>query len=459
MDAINEFVDNFINIRYDDLPRAAVEAARQEVLDSLAAALGGSRSAAVGELVDLVREWGGRGQSTVIAYGLKCPAPDAALVNGTMVHALDYDDGHPVAQVHIGCVAVPTCFAVAERLGGISGRDLITALALGQDFLARLGLASRPQGSLIKSGWHPTPLCGYLGAAAMAGKLLGLDREKMLHALGIAYHQCAGNSQAVDDGALTKRLGPGLAARAGITAALMAARGITGARNILEGRYGLFNQYHGGDYSREILLADLGKRFEGVNIGDKPYPCCGFGHAHIDVALSLRSRYAIKPEQVARITAYCGETAYDICRPPEVKQAPRNPVDAQFSLPWEIAVALVKGSVTLEDFTPDAIARRDYLEIARKVTGEIDPSLNRHGVGPGRLTITMKDGREYTEQVEHCLGSVERPMTFADVAEKFRKCAPASLRPLSAAGVEHLIELIGRLEELDDATEIIREVG
>ncbi len=209
MDAINEFVDIFTRTSYDDLPRAAVEAAKKEVLDSLAAALGGSRRRAVGELVDLVREWGGQGQATVIAYGLKCPAPDAALVNGTMTHALDYDDGHPVAQVHIGCVAVPTCFAVAERMGGINGRDFITALALGQDFLARLGLASRPKGSLINSGWHPTPLFGYLGAAAMAGKILGLDAEKMRNALGIAYHQCAGNSQAVDDGALTKRLGPG----------------------------------------------------------------------------------------------------------------------------------------------------------------------------------------------------------------------------------------------------------
>ncbi len=141
--------------------------------------------------------------------------------------------------------------------------------------------------------------------------------------------------------------------------------------------------------------------------------------------MSLRSRYSIRPEQVARIKAYCGETAYDICVPPEVKQAPRNPVDAQFSLPWEIAVALVEGKVTPEDFTAEAIKRQDFLDISRKVTGELDPSLNRHGVGPGRLTIIMKDGREYTEAVEHCLGSVARPMSFADVAKKFRECAAA----------------------------------
>jgi 2-methylcitrate dehydratase PrpD len=456
MDAIYEFVDNFIQIRFKDLPEAAVESAKKEVLDSLATALGGTTRPAVGELVDLIKEWGGKEQSTIFGYGIKCPAPDAALVNGTMTHALDYDDGHQVAQVHIGCVAVPACFAAAERQGGVNGREFIDALALGQDFLSRLGLASRPKSSILKSGWHPTPLNGYLGAAAIAARIFGLNRDKFLNALGIAYHQCAGNSQAVEDGALTKRMGPGLAAKAGITSALMAERGITGAKNILEGKYGLFNQYHAGDYSREILTGGLGKWFEGANIGDKPYPCCGFGHAHIDAVLSMRSKYSIKPEQVDRITAYAGESAYTICIPLDVKRNPRNPVDAQFSLPWEIAVALVKGKVTLEDFTPDAIKRKDYLAVSNKVTGELDPALTRHAVGPGRVTIYMKDGKEYTEEVTHCLGSVENPMTYADCADKFRECAPLAIHPLSSERIEQIIEMISRLETLDDATEIVK---
>jgi 2-methylcitrate dehydratase PrpD len=459
MDAIYDFVDNFFNIRFEDLPPEAINAAKKEVLDSLACALGGSTKAGVKELVDLIKEWGGRGQSTIVGYGIKCPAPDAALVNGTMIHALDYDDGHPVAQVHIGCVAVSTSFAIAERQGRVDGQTFITALALGQDFLARLGLASRPNSSLIKSGWHPTPLYGYLGAAAIAAKIIGLNREKMLNALGIAYHQCAGNSQAVNDGALTKRLGPGLAARAGITSALMAERGISGAHDILEGQYGVFNQYHGGDYSREVLLDGLGKRFEGANIGDKPYPCCGFGHAHIDATLSLKQKYSIKPENVSRIIAFGGEPAYSISVPAGVKQTPRNPVDAQFSLPWEIAVALVKGKVTLEDFTAEAIQRKDFLNISGKVIGQLDPELSRHGVGPGRVTIILQDGNEYSELVEHCLGSVERPMSFADCAAKFRECAPGSIKQLTADNIDKVIKSVDNLEKLDDATKIIQMLG
>jgi len=456
MDAILEFVKKYSAVQYRDIPSPAVEAVKKEVLDSLATALGGSAQAGVSELADMVKEWGGNKQSTIIAYGFKCPAPDAAQVNATMVHALDYDDGHPVAQVHIGCVAVPTCFAVAERAGGISGRDLIKALSVGADFLARLGLASRPGGSLVKSGWHPTPLFGYLGAALMAGTIIGLDDAKMVNALGIAYHQCAGNSQCVSDGALTKRMGPGMAARGGITAALMAERGITGANNVLEGEYGLFRQYLGGDYDRSILLADLGERFEGMNIGFKPYSCCGFSHPFIDGALALRSKHDIKVEQIKSVTAYGGETAYAICVPPEVKGVPRNTVDAQFSVPWAVATALVKGRVAPADFTSEAIRDEKVLGISHKVKGVLEPAYNRHGVGPGRLEIVMEDGAVYTEEVTHCLGSTERPMTFNDITAKFREGAAAARKPVSKKSVDQVIKLVANLESLADAAEIIR---
>jgi len=459
MAAITDIVKHFTGTRYKDIPGDAVESARREVLDSLATALGGSSKAGVGELVDMAREWGGSEQSTVIACGFKCPAPNAAQVNGTMIHALDYDDGHQVALVHIGCVAVSTCFAVAERMGKASGRELITAIALGGDFLARLGLASKPGGSVLGSGWHPTTLFAFLGSAAMAGRLMGLDEERMINALGLAYHQCGGAGSGVSDGALAKRMGPGLAARGGITAALMAERGITGERDPLEGRTGLFNVYMGGDYDISILTSNLGKRFEGVNIGDKPYPCCGLAHACIDATLSLVSRHDISPDQIRDVTVYGGQSVYGLSQPPEIKCAPRTIIDAQFSVPWVVATALVNGKVTVDDFTDEALTRQEILNIARKVSAVLDTSMDRHGVGPGGVIITMNDDTEYTEEVEHCLGSVERPMTFEDCAVKFRECAACSIKPLPADTVERVIDMIARLEELDDATEIIRLLG
>lgn len=459
MAAISDFVKQFIGIRYEDIPAAAVEAAKKEVLDSLATALGGSLKAGVGELMDLVKEWGGTKQSTIIAYGIKCPAPNAAQVNGTMIHALDYDDGHQVALVHIGCITVSTAFAVAERMGKVSGKELITAIALGGDFMARLGLASRPGSSALASGWHPTTLFGFLGSAAIAGRIMRLDEERMINALGLAYHQCGGAGSGVGDGALAKRIGPGLAAKAGITAALMAERGITGERDPLEGMTGIFNTYMGGDYDPKILTAELGKRFEGVNIGDKPYPCCGLTHTCIDAALALKTKHDIKVDQIKEITAYGGQSIYGLSQPPEVKCNPRTIIDAQFSVPWVVATALVKGKVTVDDFTDEAIKRQEILRVAEKVSGKLVPEMSRHGVGPGGVIIKMKDGAEYKEEVEHCLGSVERPMNFEDVTKKFRECAACSKKPLPAKTVDLVIEMVGRLEKLNDVAEIIRLLG
>ncbi len=459
MTAINEFVKHFINTRYEDIPADAVAAVKKEVVDSLATALGGSSKAGVKELVDMVKEWGGAKQSTVIAYGFKCPAPNAAQVNGTMIHALDYDDGHQTALVHIGCVAVSTAFAVAERTGKVNGKDLITAIALGGDFTSRLGLASKPGGSALGSGWHPTTLFGFLGSAVIAGKIIKLDEERMINALGLAYHQCGGAGTGVADGALAKRMGPGLAAKGGITAALMAERGITGERDPLEGKAGIFKTYMRGDYDSAILTADLGKRWEVVNIGDKPYPCCGLTHACIDAALALKSEHNINADHIKEITVYGGDPVYQHTQPPEIKKAPRTIIDAQFSVQWVVAVALANGKVTVDDFTDEAIKRPEILKLAQRINARLEPAMNRHGVGPGGVKIKMQDGTEYKEEVEHCLGSIESPMKFEDVTKKFRECAPCSTKALSKDRVEKVIEMAGRLEELKDAAEIIRLLG
>ncbi len=459
MKAVNAFAKYLTATRYEDLPPAAVAAAKQEVLDSLATALGGSSRAGVAELVDMVKEWGGAKQSTVIGYGLKVPAPSAAQVNGTMIHALDYDDGHQVALVHIGCVAVATAFAAAERMGKVSGKEFITALALGADFVSRLSLASKPGGSIIATGWHPTTLFGFLSSAAIAGRIFGLDEDKMINALGLAYHQCGGAGSGVADGALAKRMGPGLAAKAGVTSALMAERGITGDRDPLEGKTGLYKMYMGGDYDPKALTAGLGKRFEGVNIGDKPYPCCGLTHAAIDAVLALQAKHNIKPDKIKEVTIVASQSAYDLSQPPEVKKNPRTIIDAQFSVPYVVAVALMQGRVAVGDFTDESVKRPEILKMAQKITTVLDTSMNRHGVGPSTVTITMQDGKIYKEHVEHCLGSVERPMSLDDIARKFRECAPSSIKPLSKEKIEKVVDMVGHLEKLDDAAEIIRLLG
>lgn len=461
MDLSALIANHIVKIDYDDIPLEAIEAAKKEVIDSLATALGGTTKPGIPELVALAREWGGAEQSTIFGYGFKTPAPVAAQVNGSMIHALDYDDGHPVSLTHIGCVAVSTSFAAAERAGNVTGKAFLTAIAVGSDLVCRLGLASRPGGNALGAGWHPTTLFGYLGAAAIAGKIFGLNTDKMLDAIGLAYHQCSGAGSGVGDGALAKRMGPGMAARGGITAALMAEQGITGDRHFLgfdNGRGGIYNTYYHGDYDPDVITKDLGNRFEGVNIGDKPYPCCGFTHPFIDATFALMSKYGIEADQIESITTRGGQAVYGMMVG-EAKVAPRTIVDAQFSVPWTVATALVKGKVTLESFTPESIGEQEVVALARKVVGQLDNSMDRHGVGPGRVTMLMKDGRQFSEEVEHFLGTPENPMTFDDCATKFRECSKSAVKPLSPKAAEDIIGLVKDLDKVNNVATVTQLLG
>lgn len=461
MDAVFDFVDNFVDKKYSDIPEAAIDAAKKEVLDTLGVALAGSSSLGIKELIELAKEWGGRQQSTILGYGLSMPTPIAAQVNASMAHALDYDDAHDGAIMHPGVITVMTSFAVAERIGGLSGKDFITSIVLGDDFLCRLGLAVAARVNPIKMGWHQTTLFGYLCAAAVAGKIIGLDKDRMVNALGIAYHQCSGNGQCTIDGTLTKGMGPGFAVRGGITSALMAERGITGAKDSLEGEWGLFNQYHRGNYDAQVLTSELGKKYEGTNISIKPYPCCRGSHLSIDAALALVNENNINTSDIDKVTVFTGEGNYQLlCSPLEVKRNPRNTVDSQFSIPWVVATAIAKRKVTIGDFTYEAITNKSVLEVSNKLDVQIDHNLNRSDqLEPARVVINLKSGKVFTKQCDDASGSPEKPISFSDCINKFRDCAAYSVHPIHQDKIDKTLQLIEQIDELADVTEIVRTIS
>ena len=280
-----------------------------------------------------------------------------------------------------------------------------------------------------------------------------LDEDKIVDAIGIGYHQSGGNGQCVKDGALTKRLGPGFAVKGGITAALMAKMGVTGAKNSLEGEWGLYKQYMDGDYSSEILTADLGKRFEGVNVAIKPYPCCRGIHPAIDAGLALAIGENIRPQDIKEIVLSVTDAHLSLlCQPIEAKRSPRSPVDAQFSIPWGVASAMVGRRVGLDDFTERAITNREVLEVTQKMRVEVDNTLHKPGPEPTRVKVITRDGKTFSKVVENPLGSLERPMSFEDCSRKFSDCA----KNLGAKRIDKIINLVGRIEQLEDIREIIR---
>jgi 2-methylcitrate dehydratase PrpD len=453
MDAAYLFAKNFVNTKFENLPTEVVEATKKEILDLLGVALGGANQPGATHVCELVKEWGGKEESSIIGSKQKVPAPNAAQANATMAHTLDFDDVHEAAVMHPGIVSIPVVMSVGEAKGNLSGKEFITSTALGVDMMCRLALATTPGKSPIELGWHLTTLFGFMGSAATAARVMDLNEEKIVDAIGIGYHQSAGNGQCVKDGALTKRLGPGFAVKGGITAALMAKAGVTGAKNSLEGEWGLYKQYMDGDYSPEILTADLGKRFEGVNVAIKPYPCCRGIHPAIDAGLALAIEEDIRSKDIKEIVLSVTDAHLKLlCQPLDAKLSPRSPVDAQFSIPWGVASAIVGRHVGLDDFTDSAIRNREVLDLTQKMRVEVDNTLHKPGPEPTRVKVITRDGKTFAKMVENPLGSLDRPMSFEDCARKFSDCA----KGLGAGRIDKIIQVVGQLERLEDIREIIR---
>lgn len=457
LDAASIFAKQFAAFRYEQLPAEVIDAVKKQILDYIGVAMGGACQTGANEIRELTLEMGGAPHSMVFGTGDMVPAPNAAQSNATDGHCLDFDDVHEEAVMHPGVVTIPTSFAMADYVGGISGKDLIAAVALGGDMISRLGLATRPGENIHQFGWHFTTLNGFVTAAAVAGRILGFDAEKINYAMGIGYHQACGNGQAVKDGAHTKRLGPGFACRGGIYAAMLAAKGVTGATNIFEGLNGFFKVYHEGHYSRDILVGELGERWESLNISIKPYPCCRGVHPAIDCALRLREEFGVTPENLDKLVIALGEgPTFLLCTPLEAKKFPRNVVDAQFSIPWGASVAISRGAPGLKDYTAEAIQSQDILDITAKVVIETDTSLNSTGLEPVRMTAYLKDGSVKEVYTDTATGSPDQPISFEQSEVKFRMLVDSAEKRISKENEDKVIAMVKDLENISDIRDLIR---
>ncbi len=461
MDAAYVFSGLMTSYTSDQLPADVVELTRRQILDMTGVTLGGSSRPGIQELAELTTHWGGKTESSLICFGAKVPAPAAAQVNASMGHALDYDDTG-AGPTHPSVVIVPTCLAVAEQQGGCSGRDFIAAVALGTDMMCRMGQAFRSGqkglavGGHPGAGWHLTTLYGYIAAAAVSARLMGLDKKQSLNAMGIAYHQCSGNGQCVTEGALTKRMGPGFAARGGITAAFMAQKGITGAEQCLEGEVGLFNLYHRGEYDPVPLTHNLGTDFLGRTVSMKSYPCCKGTHGFTNAALDLVRTENIDPSQIREIAIYCSDATSVLISPREKRCRPKTPVDAQFSIPWAISSILAHKKVGLADFFEAAINDPELLGLTEKVRVIEDPEIPGTTEMPGgRITVTMADGAAFTMETREGAGPEEQPLPLDIYISKFRDCVSHAARPVSDQRINTLIDHIRDLEQLDNIQTLI----
>lgn len=454
-EAADLIAEHCIRTTFDDLSDDVVAATKAQVFDTVGIALGGRNQPGVTELREFTLEMGGKPESRIWGTDIRVPAQDAARVNATMGHALDYDDTHEPSFMHTSVVTIPTALAIADMLGTVSGRDLITAVALGVDVSCRLSAACRPGITGFVHGWHNTTLYGIFAATLVAGKLMGLTRDELISAMGIAYQQASGNSQAHVDGALTKRMGPGFASYAGIVSARLAKRGVRGATGVFDGLRGFFFQYHNHDVSREILLRDLGTQFRGAELSFKPWPSCRGSHTAADAALRLVHDKGLTADQIEELTIFNAAGDFSLLDTPlEKKQRPDSAVDAQFSNPWVVTAALVDREISTRHFTAGAIERPDMLAFASRIRTGIDDSLARPGGGAGgaRIHVRLRDGSELSQTVERAKGAPNNPMNASEFRAKFMDCTRlAGMRPERA---DTLLDTLDRTEMLRDVSEI-----
>ena len=346
-DVSRHFADLVVDTTYEGLGPAAAEAAKKSVLDTVGVALAASgMEPASRAALDVIGEAGGRAEATALGCKRRVPAMMAAFANGALAHGLDFDDQTPWGQ-HASSSVVPAVLAVAERRGGISGSELVTAVAVGQDIFARLRCHVG-----WRKDWNLSSVFGVLAAAAAASRVIGLSRAAAHHALGIASQQSCGIMEAVaGTGSDLRGMYAGFSAKGAVLAALLAERGLTGVENLFEGQYGIFNTYFRGEYDRAAMLRDLGVDHRGAGTLYKLWPAVGTAHNHIHATVRIVTENDVAVDDIDEIRIHVGDYHRLMSTPLEDRQNPSTLVDAKFSLPFLVAIAAVRRGMGVADFT------------------------------------------------------------------------------------------------------------
>lgn len=439
-------------LRGEALPSDVAEAVRINLLDTLACATAGRTAPGVTDVMALATEWGGAPQALIWGTQTRVPAHNAAWVNGMMAHARDYDDTHDAAVLHAGVSVVPAALAAAELNPRATGADLLAGVAAGLELVCRLGVATTI--GIIDSGFIYSSLFGYFGAAVAAARVAGLDAAGVQNAIGIAFSQAAGTHQVTRDAALMKRMQPGLAARAGVMSVQLAQRGISGAQNVFDGIDGLFRIYLRNGYDPARLRAQLGERWDFTDLSYKPYPCCRLNHTGIDAALAIASQPGFDPAAVTRITAGVNHQTYQaVCTPPEIRRHPTTVVQAQFSLPFTVAAALIDREIGLRHFTDEGLRRPDILALAARVECGVDDSIERdwsRSVSPTALVV-QAGNVSFQQRVDLPSGHPKAPMSPQARRAKLLDCLRVGGPSWPGGTADRLTKLVAEAAELPEA--------
>ncbi|MFH1486304.1 MAG: MmgE/PrpD family protein [Chloroflexota bacterium] len=444
------------DLDYDKLPASIVKKVKLHILDSVGLALAACQTEWARVTTEVARALGGPEESQAIGTGHRFPAPNAALVNGTMIHGLDFDDTYIPGQVHVSSFVVPAVLAAGEAKGA-SGKVALVAAVAGYEASCRIGRASFDKSSgrneFTNRGFHTAGILGPLGAATVTAKIMGMDSDTTASALGIAASQSSGVLQTQLEGTWVKTLHPGWGAHGGIIACYLAQAGFSAPHKIFEGELGLFNSFLGaGNYDLDDLTQGLGQEWRMLDISFKLYPAGHGTHFFLESALHLQQQHQLKAEDIAEVR--CAISPFRVhahFEPHDVKYTPPNDYIARFSLPYLLAVRLLRDDFGLDAFSEETLRDSKVLELASKVTYVLDDKADLPE-NKGHVVIRTKEGRVYEHRQTVIPGTPERPATEEEIKRKFRLSARQSL---STERIEAIIDGVGNLEKLDNVKGLV----
>ena len=426
--------------RFEDMPETARAAARRSLLNWIGCAVGGARHETLDVALAALKPLSGPAQATVIGRTERLDMLHAALMNGISSHVFDFDDTHLRTIIHPSGPVASAILALAETRP-VSGAELLHAFILGVEVECRIGNAVYPAHYDI--GWHITGTAGVFGAAAACGKLLGLDEQRMLWALGIAGTQSAGYREMF--GTMCKSFHPGRAAQNGLTSALLAASGFTSSTRVLEAPRGFANVMSTARNYAEITEG-LGASFEISLNAFKPFACGIVIHPTIDGCVQLREEHGLTGEEIERIDLRVDPLVLELTG----KRTPQVGLEGKFSVYHSAAVAVIHGRAGEDEYSDASVRDTRVIALRDKVQAVAEESIRED---EAYVTITLKDGRKLTRHVEHAIGSLERPMSDAQLEAKFRTLAEGNL---GKGRTDALIALCHKVDKLSDAAELAR---
>jgi 2-methylcitrate dehydratase PrpD len=449
MKAEERLVDFICNTRFQDLPPVALETIKNQLLAVVGTIFAGASAEGCKEAVRFYGELGGKKESTVLVHGNKIPAHDAAFVNATMARALDFCDAINPGP-HIGSALVPGALSIAELVGGCGGKEFLAALTIGAEVAARLNLSEKAY-----AGFDPTGICVIFAVTSAACRIMGLNERATWNALALAFNRCGGSFQSHIDGSLGVRFVQGWVSQGGVLCARLAEQGITGPKNFLEGVYGYLHLYGRDLFRGDDIIAQLGERYELQKIVFKKYPSCGLTIGPTDLILRLIKEEAVSSEDVTHISVTVSPYAYNLVGH-DFKIGDHPRVNAQFSIQYCVANALIRGSSRLEHFEQEYVKDPHVIDLARKITVTANKAMEGRAHTAFDMRVQTRGGKEHFVQMDISPGFPGNPLTQEDHERHFKDCMDFAKKPVSKKSAKKILSIVHSLEELDNIRELIQ---